>query len=140
MDPADPNAPVRSPRRRLVACTLLGLLGIVVVGGAVVATPVRCHLRIRSLTPAGRFAEALDAYDELRAWRGSEDASGLAAICRGLSPENLSRKISRIFRMDNLSCATSIPLALAKGIDDSGGCPASLSDPQNAPPRATGIT
>jgi hypothetical protein len=39
----------------------------------------------------------------------------LAAICRGLKPENLSRKISRIFRMDNLSCDTSIPLRWQKG-------------------------
>jgi hypothetical protein len=42
--------------------------------------------------------------------------------------------------MDNLSCATLDPLALAKGIDDSGGCPASLDVRQVAPSEATGIT
>jgi hypothetical protein len=42
--------------------------------------------------------------------------------------------------MDNLSCATLDPLPLAKGIDDSCGCPASLDDRQVALFQATGIT
>jgi len=63
-------------------------------------------------------------------WIVDSAAPTLAAIRRGLSPVDRSRETSRIFRMDNLSCATLDPLLLAKGIDDSRGCPASLDDHQ----------